>query len=71
MKLLSGARQHGKRDALVGMIASELLQGKTGICVTPDPAGMTAAIEKRLRSWGDTEPETAMCGLTVKEPEQS
>ena len=65
-RLLSGARCHGKRYAMAGILAAHLLIGETVLSITIDPAGTRKAIEDRLKLWGDTEPDTALCGLTCQ-----
>ena len=66
---LYSSRSYGKRDAQAGLIAARLLSGHTVLSYTTDPYGTRQVIEERLRALGDTEPETAMCGLTTLAPD--
>lgn len=62
-KLIQGQRCPGKRNAMAGVVAAQLLSGRTVLSVSADHNGTREAIKDRLKEWGDTEPETALCGL--------
>jgi hypothetical protein len=62
-KLFTRQRCSGKRYAMAGVVAAQLLAGKTVLSISTDPDGTRKAIEDRLKLWGDSEPETALCGL--------
>lgn len=62
-KIISGHRSRGKRYAAAGVAAKALLEGRT--VLSYGDSNTRKEIEERLRLWGDTQPETALCGLTV------